>query len=322
MALKEYAGGKGTVRVSHVRKNNGILLTGISLIEKQEEVTPTVYLEDFYERYKDGADFGELMSRIIHMVEKKAPDLKFDLESFSDFNKAKDRIVFKLISMEKNRDLLKEVPYIPFLDMAMVFYYLLGEEKLDHASILIYEKYMERWGVGTAQLYEAAKDNTPRLLPGKVFDMNTMMREILAEHLRENGMEAEIDQILASAPLPSDGIMYVLTNTEKYFGACALAYPGMVAELAEKLDADLYVLPSSVHEVILLPADSPSIEPEQLRTMVKEVNATQVAPEEVLSDSVYYYDRKEAAFHIISLQDTAKSGRKGVLRQDLSMTMG
>ena len=145
------------------------------------------------------------------------------------------------------------------------------------ACRLIYNSHLEMWGITKEKLCEAARKNTPELFPPEFAGME----EILGEAFREREGEEE-DR------LP----MYVLTNRERRFGAVNILYDGVLAEIAEKLQDDLYILPSSVHECIIVPRCVSSSQ-EELEEMVRSINCTQVLPEEVLSDHVYCYERGE-----------------------------
>ncbi|MBR5421630.1 MAG: hypothetical protein IK115_10810 [Lachnospiraceae bacterium] len=305
-AMKEYAGEDRILNFTRVRKNNGILLTGVSCFAAGSNITPTVYLEEYLERYNEGETFGSVMRRIIQTLEQSSMQTGFDVDDFQLWENAKDRIAYKLINADKNRELLDEVPHIKLMDLALVFYYLLGEESFGHATILIYKSHMEHWGVSAEELYACAHSNTRRLLPEALQDMAELMREIFLEDVKrklkekgeEDGEELRCADMLADEMLKvamdgrEDIPMYVLSNRTRYFGAAALLYPGVLRDFAEQLGRDLYILPSSVHEVILLPDDGLE-EPGRLNEMVREVNATQVPAEEILSDRVYYYDRRK-----------------------------
>ncbi len=291
---------------SNVRKNNGLILTGVSVFNGSKKITPTVYIEEYFRHYNDGMGIGEIADQILKLCRKRGIGVRFDVDGFIDFEKAKDRIVFKLINTEKNEELLREIPAIPFLDLSMVFYYLLGEKKSCRASILIRNEHAKNWGVTTAQLYEAAKKNLPMLLPVETIDMKSMMQDLLKEQLKDIGRSSEdLEEIMESVHLTDDDkdriSMYVMTNKDKYYGAAGIACAEAIRQAADQLGGDLYVLPSSVHEVILLPV-SEDIDPKTLGEMVKDVNQTQLSPDEVLSDSVYRYSREKMDFEIVSAQ--------------------
>lgn len=292
------------LRFSEVRKNNGLILHGISIFDGREKITPTIYIEEFFRRYEKGQNADEIAEEILTLCRKGNLGVRFDIEGFIDFKKARERIVFKLINTAKNEELLKEIPSIPFLDLSMVFYYLLGEEKSCRASILIRNEHMKNWGVDTAALYEAAKTNLPKLLPIETIDMKSMVRDLMKEQFKDigSGEEEDILDLMEGAyPGGEDtaGLsMYVMTNRDKFFGAAGIACREELRQTAEELKSDLYILPSSVHEVILLPVTG-GIDPGQLKDMVRDVNRTQLSPEEVLSDCVYRYSREGREIRIV-----------------------
>ena len=99
-----------------------------------------------------------------------------------------------------------------------------------------------------------------------------------------------VDYKLISMPDIPD-TMFVLTNDTKVNGAAAILNDDIRQEIAEKV-GDFYMLPSSIHETLIIPKDA-GMEFKELEQMVQEVNQTQVAPGERLSDHVYEYDAKE-----------------------------
>ena len=318
-ALKEYGGKNSSVRVSTVRKNNGIQLTGVSMFKDGSNITPTVYLEDFLERYESGESFGSIMDEIISILERSGKQQNFDVDAFTDWTRARKRVVYKLVNAALNREQLKEIPHLPFIDMAIVFYYLLGEDEMGNATILICNSHIDRWNVTAEELYACAHSNTRRLLPVTIQNMEELMREVILEDLgkkirEDSAREKEdcngesIEDMLKMAMDGREGIpMYVMTNKNRYFGAACLLYPGVLKAFAERLGSNLYILPSSIHEVILLEDDG-STAAEQLEEMVRQVNETQVAAEEVLSDTVYYYERHRDELERVSIPEIAEAG--------------
>ena len=168
------------VRISEVRKNNGIVLHGISVFRPDVNITPTVYLEQFLERYEDGETFANIMRQIKTVLEENRLEESFDVTLFTDFQKARKQIVYKLVNVPRNREILQEVPYMPYLDMAVIFYYLLDEQQADgYATILIRNTHLKYWGITKEELYETAGANTARMLPPALRNMEDMMRQIL-----------------------------------------------------------------------------------------------------------------------------------------------
>ncbi|MBR6256293.1 MAG: hypothetical protein IKR23_02855 [Lachnospiraceae bacterium] len=311
-ALEEYYGGDKKIEIREIRKINGIIRTGICVTDPDKNITPTLYIEDHLKLYNEGVPFGRLIAEMIKAIDSDKLGGGFNTESFVYWEEARKRIAYRLINMQKNTELLKEVPYIRFLDMAVVFYYLLGDEEFGNASILIYNKHMECWNVTTEDLYDQAKENTCRLLPAGIESLSQLMKNVLKANIRKKAEESGLCRDDESIEDIADSMMeqmtgggdtsplFVLTNNINYYGAACLLYEGVLKEFADTLETDLYILPSSVHEIILLP-DLGYEDAGFLKTMVSEVNDTQLSPDEVLSDTIYHYDRNTEDVRIVSI---------------------
>ena len=265
---------KCKVDVLNVVKNNGLHLTGITIRNRESNMAPTIYLDGYFADYKDGRTMENICKEIVQVYEKNKVQKDFSLEQVTDFKNVKDRICFKLVNREKNAELLADTPYVEYQDLAVVFYILVSKDKSGITSITVRNSLMDMWGMDADILYYLAKKNTQRLFRGRVLSMMEVMAEIIG-----NSADAFEDSAFP---------MYVATNVFKMNGACILLYDGVLKKFAEKIGGDFYILPSSVHEVIFVPANG-DMDARYLIQMVKEVNATEVAPDEVLSDNVYKY---------------------------------
>lgn len=291
-AVKRELGADYRVEVKKVRKNNGVVHYGLLILPKGQNVAPTIYLDAFLEAYEQGSTFGALISRLLAVYDAGVPGTNVDLEFFRSFEKVKDRICYRLIGRKGNEELLQDMPYIEFLDLAICFYYAYQGEQLGEGSILIRNSHVEMWQTCTAELLGLAQKNTPRLFPwvcGSLRDIMSGMPEPEGSGREEESLE---DGFLDTVP------MRVLTNEKRTQGAVCMLYPEVLDQLAAKEAGSFYIFPSSVHEVILM-ADTGAGEAEGFKRMIVEINDTQVAPEEVLSDSLYYYDSAEKRVKII-----------------------
>lgn len=286
------------VKLQEVRKNNGVFLQGLIILKKKQNVSPTIYLQPFWEAYEEGVTLLEVVTRILQIYREDVPRDNIDMTFFKDFEKVKDRICYRLIHAERNKVLLEGIPYVPFLDLAICFYYAYEGEVLGSGSILIHNSHMSMWKTNIAELMCLAQRNTPRLFPWECGSMDLTVRELKQElALNEEicrGILEDRENIKYKEELP----LYIVTNKQKIHGAACILYPNLLAGIGEGMNANFYILPSSVHEVILL-TDSGSESTSQLREMIAEVNRTQVEPEEVLSDSLYYFDRREKQVKIV-----------------------
>ena len=275
---------KCKVDVLNVVKNNGLHLTGITICNRESNMAPTIYLDGYFADYKDGRTMENICKEIVQVYEKNKVQKDFSLEQVTDFKNVKDRICFKLVNREKNAELLADIPYVEYQDLAVVFYILVSKDKNGITSITVRNSLMDMWGMDADILYHLAKKNTQRLFRGRVSSMMEVMAEIISDS--------------ADAFEDSAFPMYVATNVFKMNGACILLYDGVLKKFAEKIGGDFYILPSSVHEVIFVPANG-DMDARYLIQMVKEVNATEVAPDEVLSDNVYIYHADKDFVEII-----------------------
>lgn len=273
--LKEKMGDTCTVTVTEVLKNNNVRLTGIVIKEETCSIAPTVYLEGPYKRYQEGISLEVIAEEIRDEYEKHAHNLQLDIDFFKDFSQVKGRIFHKVINYEKNKELLKDVPYIKWHDLAVVFYYAMEEALFGKATILLHNSHLAMWGQPVDEIYRIAQQNMKQKMPELLIPLKELMEEMAG---------IEVDETIPP--------LYVLSNKEKMFGASAMLYSEKIKGLAERLESDLLILPSSTHEVLLLPEQQDQGY-DFYRQMVKEVNTTQVDLEEILSFNLYRYDRQK-----------------------------
>lgn len=308
--LQEKMGENYKISSNHVKKNNGVELTGIVVEEKGCNASPAIYIDDFYENYRNGISFNEIIEALYKIFHRARFKEAVDLSNFSSYEKAKKQIAFKVINYEKNWEMLKEIPHKVFCNLALVFYYDVQEPPFyGKASILIRKTHLENWNIDSEELYQGAMENTPALFPAQIENIEDVMFEMLdsgmkkdyREQSREKDFSAEIDgekwiedlftKFQEEMKKDIDRIpMYVLSNKQKYQGAACMFYPDVLKNFAKKLNCDLYILPSSIHEVILLPVTEDNSK-EKLLDMVTEINRTQVEDCEVLADSVFCYKK-------------------------------
>lgn len=268
--LKAGLGDDVSMKVQKVKKNNNVIYHGLIVQKKECNIAPTIYLDSYYNYYLQGEPIEQIIEQIkeqYHMGELTAP---VDMEFFRDFSCVKERIAYKLINADRNKELLEQIPHILFMDLAICFYYAFYNEQLGEGMILIHNSHMEMWETNHQELMQLAQANTPRLFPAMFSSMAVLFQELC-----ENEMGVP--------PL------YILTNQQKCQGAAAILYPQMLEEMADKLGGGYYILPSSVHEVILL-KEAEVKDADALHDMILEANNTQVLAEEILSDYPYYYN--------------------------------
>lgn len=265
-------------------KNNNTKRYGLVLQQDREKVTPTIFLQPFYENYvRDKTSIEDVAHHIAGILEQVTGQARqYQALSFQ-FTDCRDRIVYRLISKTMNEDLCEQIPYIPFLDLMISFCIVIGYSESGVETMRITNDQMQQWNVSTAELYRLAEKNTPRIFPARVEPLYDVLQKYLDI---PDGQEPDDELILP---------MILIGNEAGVYGASVLLYPGLVEELAEEQGSDLFILPSSVHEFIVIPgADKNSLG--ELSAIVQDINAKYVCREEILSDRAYLYKRDEKKF--------------------------
>lgn len=277
-----------TMEIHSVLKNNSVCLDGLTLFRPDCKASPNFYLQDYYERYTKGAELT-VLSREIYELWKKTNVCSLLKIPLHDFEQCRDRIVYRLVNAEKNQEFLAEVPYVPFLDMAIVFYYLVMQDSDGIGSVRITNDLMERWGLDTKTLMELAGKNTPRLFPA----LTKSLFEWVDYLMKQNNITQEIGEEDVPCTL-------VLTNQAGINGASVWLYPGMASTICKRVGNRFYLIPSSIHEMLVLPDDGQMTSHEVVE-MLRSVNRMAVGPDEFLSDNVYLYDGNVDGIRIITM---------------------
>lgn len=268
-----------------ISKNNGVDLDALVIKDKKHQLAPTMYLKPYYDEHTEGESIRDGAARLVENYRLAIPPVKTDMSFFGDYEEVKKGLSYKLISVERNSTLLKSIPYVPFLDLAIVFYYSLDKTGIPDGTILIRDTHLQMWGTDKEVLFADAMKNGPKILPGSYRDMISVLNSM------RNGLEIDEDEFNDLPP------MYVVSNSKMVNGASAMLYPGIMKELSLKLDRNLYIIPSSVHEIIILPDDGLD-DVGGLKNMIYSINRTQVEPQDFLSDSLYYFDRESEKISI------------------------
>ncbi|MBE5921459.1 MAG: hypothetical protein E7269_01705 [Lachnospiraceae bacterium] len=295
------------VELHKIIKNNDVVRDGLIIRKRDSQISPTIYLNEYYDKYMDGTQLSEIVEEVLQIYKQYAVDHLVDEDFFRDFKRVRARVVYKLIGLEANRNLLKTIPYIPFLDMAIVFYYMFEPTEDVCGTVLIHNQHIQSWGVETELLLAYAKRNTPLLMPPAVLHMDKVMRDYLhlnfksglseSTHLRETldeddeKIEQLVDYVVQRVTLESETNMFVLTNERRFCGAAVMLYSKLLHKIAMRLGKDLLIIPSSIHEVIIMP-DRGEYSIEELSNFVRNINEEAVEQEERLTNHIYIYRRK------------------------------
>lgn len=288
-----------------IQKNNGVFKDSICIREPGENCSPAICIEDYYTLFSEGAEFDSITEAIIEDYEKYKKEITFDMSIFHNYEWIKEHVGFKLTNYATNVKMLKEMPHVRFLDLAIAVVVDVTEITGIPSTCAVLNRHMEAWNVGPAELIKKALENMACKNPARL----QIMMEILDELSGGNHMEEE--------EVP----MYVLTNASNYWGAGCILYPGMLQACAEKIGNEFYLLPSSIHEMIFIPCDEVS-EPEELIRMVRDINRTQVSLLDRLSDHIYKYDRETNILSMLDIEDDDMGQKKVTVRSKISLVAG
>lgn len=277
------------VSLEHMEKNNGQVRTGVSIRPQGSNVSPMLYLEECYSSYLRGEGMNQILEQIGETAREAIPD-KDVLQKFqmNQYENVKDSITCSIVNKKANGNLLKRVPHRNIEDLSIIYQV---EYRVPEGNMLIKitNQILEQWNVGKKELHETALANMQRIKPPVFNRMEDTMMNILDPANEEQPSNLFKDEE-SFRDLPQDK-MYVLTNDSNSFGASSILYPGVLDKIGECLQDDLHILPSSIHELIIL-RKRDSLDARELGEMVREINQTQVQPEEVLSDRAYEYNRE------------------------------
>jgi hypothetical protein len=279
------------IRKRDMVKNNDVKLTGIEVIKEEANIGPCVYLDEFYRRYgSDGMRLDEIVDEVHRLIlkhEEDTPDV--DLSGFRNWETVREDIYPKLVNARQSKELLEKIPHRNFMDLAVVYYAVARDhEQKDIGTILIYNGHMERWGQEEDNLYQTAMMNMCADGEADFTDIRTIVERMTGiTFTKEDGVASR------------DTDMYVLTNSHRRFGAAEILDKKIMRMVADKVGDRFIVLPSSVHETLVMPSKDET-EYKQLADMVRDINKSLVEAEERLSDHVYVYSRDEETLRIVA----------------------
>ncbi len=247
-------------------------------------------VDRIYGEYSDGVDYNEILDKAVNTVERALENMPgFDVDKVTDYEHMKNKLVMEVVSAETNAELLKNVPHKRMEDMAIVYRFMINNNHGEQASILATDKIIEQMGITPEQLHEDALKNAPEVKPLVIQGMSEVLAEMVGPE------QAELMGLRPEEPEKEQ--MYVASVPDKTHGASVIAYQDFMDKAAERAGGDFFILPSSIHELLIVP-DTKEMDFKVLEGMVREVNETQVAPEDKLTDSVYHYDSKDKVFEL------------------------
>ena len=286
-----------TVVIEPRTKNNGIVQYGFTM-RGRKGAEPFLYLELFYEEYRQGRKLEDIWRELAKQYEtaqKKIQDISIPMA----YEKVKDNLYVSVCNAEQNAQRLLDIPHDIKEDLALTCHYrvILPDGKV--GDIMIDNRCLTHWGISKEQLQTDAWNNMKKIMPPVFLTMDEMLEQLEGKSSYEAFSQKKMRPI---EDIETDTFLYVLTNTEADYGAVYMFDDELMTRIAERLDSNLLVLPSSIHELIIL-KEIKNVEPMNLHLMVEEINKDVVRPEDKLSDEVYWYDRETHSLKAMIGQD-------------------
>lgn len=274
------------VEIRPVEKLQGESYTGLSIQPNDSPMAATLNLDTVYNQMVDqGKSFQEVADDLITHAADIIVDMpKIDVNDITNYDQMKNTLVVQVIPTDRNAEMLADIPHKNIEDMSLVYRMQIDQNENGTSSVLITNAMLENYSVTVDQLHQDAMDAAVINNPATFRSMQEVLSDLM-------GMPADLMP-------PMDGPqMYVASVENSLNGAGVIAYPDFMNQVAEQVGGDFFVLPSSVHEVLVVPDDG-SIDRHDLESMVREVNASEVLPKDQLSDNVYHYDSQDQVFEL------------------------
>lgn len=271
------------------QKNNGTMKAGLRLDIPGQNIAPIVYMEPFYDLIRQGEPMEQVMRQIAETcrqaLEVQALPEQMDL---TDYDSIKEYLSVQIINTKANQRMLAGLPHKKMEDLSVIcrIEFPFSDEG-GAGSIKVTHEMLNQWGVRPEEVYQKAVENAVKNQPPVLMSMSDLMMDVM-----ELPFEADnLLELKEGCTFPKDKI-YALTNERKLNGASVLAYPELPKQLEAVFPQGCYLLPSSLHELMVVPKDDLTLQPKELGEMVREINQTNVPKDEILSDRVYEFDKE------------------------------
>ena len=282
--------GTGDVDISYgqITKPNETY-EAITVRGEDDQVGVNLNVTRMYEAMQEGDSYLDVFQKAAETIERGLEQMpEFNITKFQNYEQMKDTLVMEVVSIEGNQELLSNVPHDKIEDMAVIYRFEVMGNEDGRGTVLVTNALLDQYGIDTDQLKADALSVAPDNKPAVIKSMTETMMEIMGEDM--------FGDLGLNIP-DEDEKMFVATVPDKIHGAGVIAYPDFMEQASEKLGGDFYILPSSLHEVLLV-KDNCDMSLHELKQMVQEVNETQVSAEEKLTDNVYHYDSQDKVFEI------------------------
>lgn len=295
--------------IKDVEKLSGRSYTGLMIRKEAEDIAMSMNLTQRFDQLQQGRPYiaisNEVIGEVAHHMENMP---SISVEQFTSYESIKAHLTMEVVGTKENRDMLRQIPHKEMADISVVYRYELGKSSQGSMSTLITNEMLSRFGISPEQLHEDVAKSAPEINPPTLRPMFDVLADMAGPGM---GMP------------PMGPPFYVATTLEPQNGACVIAYPGFLEYAKDIIGDQLFILPSSRHEVLILP-DNGEFETANLLDMVCTINRLEVAPEDRLTDNVYHYDGEDRVFETaehyeerMAEKATSRGNEKGSVLKDL-----
>ena len=292
--VSDHFGDAYTVDETDCVKNNDTTYHGISLREKDSNIAPIIYLDELYQIYSNGESIQQIAESVIDhfRIYVNVPDL--NLDEIDNYEAVKKRLGVKLLNRSLNSSYIEKKVYVEYMDLIIVFFLEYEDMSIGRGIIGVTPDMLSMWDIDTETLLRDATENMNKNYPVEFTSLvDLLIREYKYRFEDENNIQREdikdiVEQLTSLSTY--DRQLYVLTNESHNLGASTILYPDTLSKVGSALNTDFYLIPSSIHEIIIIP-DNGNVNEEVMNNMIRTVNSEHLSPEEVLSDHLYRYHR-------------------------------
>ncbi len=292
MAGKGHSLPIGEITFAETKKLQNETYTGMHIRAEGTNMGPSIRLDDAYRAYQNGVPYGDIYESFVNVVKNAFDQMpKIDMSIFESYEKIKGHLGVQLVNIEKNKEMLENIPYTKMEDLAIVYRIHLNEDQ----STVVTNAMLEKYHINMEQLHADAMIVAPIKQPAIINNLESMI-EMMVE-------EVEMQPI---PPIPGGIVPYVAMTLNGVYGAAAITYPGFLDQLAKEVGGDVLILPSSIHEIIAV-EDTGRRLAKELEADISYINKSAVDLADQLSDHAYHYDCKHKIFELASDYEYKKS---------------
>ena len=286
--------GNAQATIINTERNNDSMVESIVIRGSGEAPAPAFKISGLYEEYQNEHSLEQIAADMVETYLTVDRDIPVTAEELKHYEQIKESLVLQLVNKDFNVERLKSIPHqdIEHTDLTA----MLRVQWDSQYSTVVDSELMDIWGIDSETVFKDAIERSILREPALIAPMNEVMLSMMM------GIETKPETKAISDVSIQPGELYVLSNQSMQYGASVLLYPEVLNQLAANSNANIVILPSSTHEVLLLMDDGEK-DISQLQQMVTSINKDCVEPEEVLSNGVYYYDKEEHKLSLVSTRE-------------------